>query len=188
MACVRGSWVGNLQGDSMAHLVEKETLLRANSAMMLTLVGGGLWSARSARSSSISAGPSRSGKRCQHALHLQQRSNAPKELRLISCTHLAPRTRHALRQESCLFSSATPAYSCGAFAGRRHHARAYRCSHCRRRDFAELAGDQGRSVIESAAARALGECVRLANARGWSRPGEKGRLPFIRRCMQGKPV
>jgi hypothetical protein len=26
----------------MAHLVEKETLLRANSAMMLTLVGGGL--------------------------------------------------------------------------------------------------------------------------------------------------
>ena len=37
-------------------------------------------------------------------------------------------------------------------------------------------------------ARAMGECVRLANARGWSRPGEKGRLPFIRRCMQGKPV
>ena len=27
---------------AMAHLVEKETLLRANSAMMLTLVGGGL--------------------------------------------------------------------------------------------------------------------------------------------------
>jgi len=27
---------------TMAHLVEKETLLRANSAMMLTLVGGGL--------------------------------------------------------------------------------------------------------------------------------------------------
>jgi hypothetical protein len=26
----------------MAHLVEKETLLRANSAMILTLVGGGL--------------------------------------------------------------------------------------------------------------------------------------------------
>ena len=26
----------------MAHLVEKEALLRANSAMMLTLVGGGL--------------------------------------------------------------------------------------------------------------------------------------------------
>lgn len=26
----------------MAHLVEKETLLRANSAMMLTLIGGGL--------------------------------------------------------------------------------------------------------------------------------------------------
>jgi hypothetical protein len=26
----------------MAHLVEKETLLRANSAMMLTFVGGGL--------------------------------------------------------------------------------------------------------------------------------------------------
>jgi hypothetical protein len=37
-------------------------------------------------------------------------------------------------------------------------------------------------------ARSLGECVRLANARGWNRPGEKGRLPFIRRCMQGKPV
>ena len=27
---------------AMAHLVEKQTLLRANSAMMLTLVGGGL--------------------------------------------------------------------------------------------------------------------------------------------------
>ncbi len=27
---------------TMAHLVEKETLLRANSAMMLTLIGGGL--------------------------------------------------------------------------------------------------------------------------------------------------
>jgi hypothetical protein len=26
----------------MAHLVEKETLLRANSAMLLTLIGGGL--------------------------------------------------------------------------------------------------------------------------------------------------
>ena len=26
----------------MAHLVEKETLLRANAAMVLTLVGGGL--------------------------------------------------------------------------------------------------------------------------------------------------
>ncbi len=37
-------------------------------------------------------------------------------------------------------------------------------------------------------ARGLGECVRLANTRGWSRPGEKGRLPFIRHCMQGKPV
>jgi hypothetical protein len=37
-------------------------------------------------------------------------------------------------------------------------------------------------------ARSLGECVRLANARGWSRPGEKGRLRFIRGCMQGKPV
>jgi hypothetical protein len=37
-------------------------------------------------------------------------------------------------------------------------------------------------------ARALGECVRLANARGWNRPGERGRLPFIRKCMQGKPV
>jgi hypothetical protein len=37
-------------------------------------------------------------------------------------------------------------------------------------------------------ARALGECVRLANARGWNRAGEKGRLPFIRKCTQGKPV
>jgi hypothetical protein len=37
-------------------------------------------------------------------------------------------------------------------------------------------------------ARSLGDCVRLANARGWSRAGEKGRLPFIRRCQQGKPV
>ena len=26
----------------MTHLIEKETLLRANSALMLTLVGGGL--------------------------------------------------------------------------------------------------------------------------------------------------
>jgi hypothetical protein len=26
----------------MAHLVEKETLLRANSALLLTIVGGGL--------------------------------------------------------------------------------------------------------------------------------------------------
>ena len=37
-------------------------------------------------------------------------------------------------------------------------------------------------------ARSLGQCVKMANARGWSRPGEKGRLPFIRRCMQGQPV
>jgi hypothetical protein len=37
-------------------------------------------------------------------------------------------------------------------------------------------------------ARALGECVRLANTRGWNRAGEKGRLPFIRKCMQGRPV
>ena len=35
-------------------------------------------------------------------------------------------------------------------------------------------------------ARGLGECVRLANARGWNRAGEKGRLPFIRRCMEGR--
>jgi hypothetical protein len=34
--------------------------------------------------------------------------------------------------------------------------------------------------------RSLGYCVRLANARGWTRAGEKGRLPFIRRCMEGK--
>jgi hypothetical protein len=37
-------------------------------------------------------------------------------------------------------------------------------------------------------ARSLGDCVRLANARGWSRAGEKGRWPFIRRCQLGKPV
>jgi hypothetical protein len=35
-------------------------------------------------------------------------------------------------------------------------------------------------------ARSLAECVRLANARGWNRPGEKGRWPFIKRCMQGR--
>jgi hypothetical protein len=35
-------------------------------------------------------------------------------------------------------------------------------------------------------ARSLGECVRIANDRGWRRGGEKGRLPFLRRCMQGK--
>jgi hypothetical protein len=37
-------------------------------------------------------------------------------------------------------------------------------------------------------ARALGECARLANARGWNRPGERGRLLFIRKCMQGRLV
>ena len=37
-------------------------------------------------------------------------------------------------------------------------------------------------------ARSRGECVRLAKARGWSRAGEKGRRPFIRRCMQGRLV
>lgn len=36
--------------------------------------------------------------------------------------------------------------------------------------------------------RSLGQCVRIANARGWSRAGEKGRWPFIRRCMQGRPI
>ena len=35
-------------------------------------------------------------------------------------------------------------------------------------------------------ARSWGECVQLANARGWNRYGEKGRLPFIKRCVQGK--
>jgi len=35
-------------------------------------------------------------------------------------------------------------------------------------------------------ARSPGECVRIANVRGWSRAGEKGRLPFIRKCMQGR--
>lgn len=37
-------------------------------------------------------------------------------------------------------------------------------------------------------ARSLGKCVGIANARGWSRAGEKGRWPFIRRCMDGKPI
>jgi hypothetical protein len=36
--------------------------------------------------------------------------------------------------------------------------------------------------------RSLGQCVHIANARGWSRAGEKGRWPFIRRCMEGKPI
>jgi hypothetical protein len=35
-------------------------------------------------------------------------------------------------------------------------------------------------------ARGLGQCVQMANARGWSRAGEKGRWPFIKRCMQGR--
>ena len=35
-------------------------------------------------------------------------------------------------------------------------------------------------------ARSLGECVRLANARGWNRRGEKGRWPFIKACMAGR--
>jgi hypothetical protein len=34
--------------------------------------------------------------------------------------------------------------------------------------------------------RSLGECVRIANARGWNRYGEKGRLPFIKACMRGR--
>jgi hypothetical protein len=34
-------------------------------------------------------------------------------------------------------------------------------------------------------ARGLGQCVQMANARGWYRAGEKGRWPFIKRCMQG---
>jgi len=37
-------------------------------------------------------------------------------------------------------------------------------------------------------ARSLGRCVGIANARGWSRAGEKGRWRFIRRCMDGKPI
>jgi hypothetical protein len=35
-------------------------------------------------------------------------------------------------------------------------------------------------------ARSLGYCVQLANARGWNRYGEKGRYPFIRKCMEGR--
>jgi len=37
-------------------------------------------------------------------------------------------------------------------------------------------------------ARSLGQCVKMANARGWSRAGEKGRWPFIKKCMQGGSV
>jgi hypothetical protein len=37
-----GVWFHKQQVTAMAHLVEKQTLLRANSAMMVTLVGGGL--------------------------------------------------------------------------------------------------------------------------------------------------
>jgi hypothetical protein len=35
-------------------------------------------------------------------------------------------------------------------------------------------------------ARSLGQCVQMANAQGWSRAGEKGRWPYIKRCMQGR--
>ena len=34
----------------------------------------------------------------------------------------------------------------------------------------------------------LGECVRLANARGWMRRGERGRYAFIMNCRRGKHV
>ena len=44
-------------------------------------------------------------------------------------------------------------------------------------DAASKSGQQGRS---------LGECVQLANDRGWNRRGEKGRWPFIKACMQGR--
>jgi hypothetical protein len=35
-------------------------------------------------------------------------------------------------------------------------------------------------------ARGIGECVRLANARGWVRRGESGRFKFIIDCRLGK--
>ena len=35
-------------------------------------------------------------------------------------------------------------------------------------------------------ARGIGECVRLANARGWVRRGEPGRFKFIIDCRLGK--
>jgi hypothetical protein len=35
-------------------------------------------------------------------------------------------------------------------------------------------------------ARTLGHCLQLAKARGWVRAGEKGRYPFIRKCMEGR--
>jgi hypothetical protein len=50
------------------------------------------------------------------------------------------------------------------------------------------ATDAAPSSKQQQHARSIGDCVRLANTRGWSRAGEKGRLPFIRRCMQGKSV
>jgi len=34
--------------------------------------------------------------------------------------------------------------------------------------------------------RSVGECGQLAKARGWTRPYEKGRWPFIKRCMEGR--
>ena len=49
-------------------------------------------------------------------------------------------------------------------------------------------GGEAAPLSKQLQARGLGDCVRLANARGWNRPGEKGRLPFIRKCMQGRPV
>lgn len=40
--------------------------------------------------------------------------------------------------------------------------------------------------LNSQQVRSVGECARLAKERGWTRPYEKGRWPFIKRCMAGK--
>jgi hypothetical protein len=36
--------------------------------------------------------------------------------------------------------------------------------------------------------RGIGDCVKLANARGWKRYGERGRLKFILDCRRGRVV
>ena len=37
-------------------------------------------------------------------------------------------------------------------------------------------------------ARTLGYCLHIANSRGWTTRGEKGRWPFIKRCMRGDRI
>jgi hypothetical protein len=36
--------------------------------------------------------------------------------------------------------------------------------------------------------RGIRECSKLANARGWVRPGERGRFKFILDCRRGKVI